>query len=111
MRAGIDFPYLLYQWANGERIDVVEGYRTGVWMRHLGGDISTTIASIWQRGRPGVPGPARAIGAFCASFFVPMGYDYLDWSDPRPLWTAAVGFPRGLWRQAKVSLSQKRKRS
>ncbi len=111
VRAGIDFPYLLYQWANGERIDIVEGYRTGVWMRHLGGDISTTLASVRQRGRPGVTPPAKAIGEFCASFFVPMGYDYLDWRDPRPLWTAAVGFPRGLWRQAKVSLSQKRKRS
>src|SRR5205085_1374027 len=74
VRAGIDFPYLLYQWANGERIDRVEGYRTGIWMRHLGGDIATMLASLRQRGRPGVTPPARAILDFCASFLVPMSY-------------------------------------
>lgn len=111
VRAGIDFPYLLYQWANRDRIDVVEGYRTGVWMRHLGGDIATTLASVWHHGRPDVATPAKAIGGFCTSFFVPMGYDYLDWKDLRPLCTAVMGFPHGIWRQAKVSFSQKRKRS
>jgi predicted ATP-grasp superfamily ATP-dependent carboligase len=108
VRAGIDFPYLLYQWANGERIDVVKGYRVGGWMRHLGGDIATTLASVRQRGRPGVTPPARAILEFCASFFVPMRYDYLDWSDPLPALAATIGFPRYLLRQGGKKPSQKR---
>jgi len=106
VRAGIDFPYLLYQWANGERIDIVEGYRTGVWMRHLGGDISTTLASVRQRGRPGVTPPAKAIGEFCASFFVPMGYDYLDWRDPLPACTAAIDFVHYLFKRLRRAPSR-----
>jgi predicted ATP-grasp superfamily ATP-dependent carboligase len=96
VRAGVDFPYLLYQWANGDRIDMVEGYRIGVRMRSLGGDISATIASVRQHGRPGVTPPTKAILEFCASFFVPMRYDYLDWRDPLPAWKATVGFPNQL---------------
>ncbi len=92
VRSGVDFPYLLYQWASGEPINEVKTYHIGGWMRYLGGDISTTAAAIQERGRPGVPSPARAILGFCASFFVPMGYDYFDWRDPKPAWTASVAF-------------------
>jgi hypothetical protein len=35
VRAGVDFPYLLYQWANGDPIDHVEYYRVGRWMCYL----------------------------------------------------------------------------
>jgi predicted ATP-grasp superfamily ATP-dependent carboligase len=94
VRAGIDFPYLLYRWANGDRINVVKGYRVGGWMRHLGGDIAMTVASIQQRGRPGVPPPTQAILDFFLSFFMPMAYDYVDWRDPLPAWTATKGFAR-----------------
>ena len=94
VRAGVDFPYLLYQWANGDQIMMVKGYRTGGWMRYLDGDLTTTIAALHQRGRPGVPPPARAIFDFCAAFFIPMRYDSLDWKDPLPAWRAAAGFAR-----------------
>ncbi len=94
VRAGVDFPYLLYRWANGDHIDVVKSYRVGGWMRHLGDDIATTAASMRQRGRPGVTPPARAMLEFCASFFVPMRYDYLDWRDPVPACVATIGWVR-----------------
>src|SRR6266702_2483345 len=90
--AGVDFPSLLYQWANGEPIERVRSYRTGSWMRHLEGDIRATTAAVRQRGGPGVPSPARAIFDFCLSFFTPMKYDYVDWRDPLPAWTATKGF-------------------
>src|SRR5260221_4153691 len=90
--AGVDFPYLLYRWANGEQINRVKSYRTGGWMRHLQGDIRATAAAVRQRGRPGVPSPARAIRDFCLSFFTPMKYDYVDWRDPLPAWKATKGF-------------------
>jgi predicted ATP-grasp superfamily ATP-dependent carboligase len=92
VRAGVDFPYLLYQWANGERMNVVKSYRVGGWMRYLGGDLATTVAAIRQRGRPGVTPPAKAILDFCLSFFTPMAYDYIDWRDPLPAWRAATRF-------------------
>ena len=110
VRAGVDFPYLLYQWANGDRIDVVKGYQIGHWMRYLGGDIATTLSALLQRGRPGVTAPTRAILEFCASFFVPMSYDYLDWTDPLPALPAMIGFPRDLLLQGAKRLSRKKAR-
>jgi hypothetical protein len=99
VRAGVEFPYLLYQWASGDRIDLVKDYRIGYWMRYLAGDFITTLASIRQHGRPGVTHPRQAILDFCAAFFIPMRYDYLDLQDPLPAWMAMLGFPRSLWLQ------------
>jgi predicted ATP-grasp superfamily ATP-dependent carboligase len=95
VRSGVDFPYLLYQWASGERIEKVERYRTGVWMRYLKGDIMTTIEALQQRGRPGVTPPVQAILDFWLAFFVPAGYDYLDWKDCIPAIKASIDFTRG----------------
>jgi predicted ATP-grasp superfamily ATP-dependent carboligase len=92
VRAGVDFPHLLYQWASENRIDVVRSYRVGGWMRHLKGDLTTTFEAVRQRGRPGVTPPARAIFDFFATFFIPMSYDYFDWRDPLPAWLATAGF-------------------
>lgn len=99
VRAGVDFPYLLYQWANGSPIDHVQGYRVGGWMRYLEGDILTTVQSLAQRGRPGVTPPARAIADFLFTFFKPVGYDYLDWKDPAPAGAAIAGFAAYLVRR------------
>ena len=92
VRAGVDFPYLLYQWASGDKIDYVKSYRVGGWMRYLEGDVITTIQSFTQRNRPGVTPPAQAILEFLGSFFKPMGYDYLDWHDPLPAFMATTDF-------------------
>ncbi|QBD78386.1 ATP-grasp domain-containing protein [Ktedonosporobacter rubrisoli] len=94
VRSGIDFPYLLYQWASGEPINKIKRYRIGVWMRYLKGDIMTTIEALQQRGRPGVTPPAQAVFGFLASFLQPMGYDYVDWDDPSPAIRAATDFTR-----------------
>ncbi|GAC1388684.1 MAG: hypothetical protein NVSMB49_01590 [Ktedonobacteraceae bacterium] len=94
VRSGVDFPHLLYQWASGEPIDTITNYRVGKWMRYLKGDIMTTIAALQQRGRPGVTPPVQSLVGFCLSFFVPMGYDYLDWKDPVPALQATTSFTR-----------------
>jgi predicted ATP-grasp superfamily ATP-dependent carboligase len=96
VRAGVDFPYLLYRWANGDRIPKVESYRVGEWMRYLRGDVATTAATILQQGRPGVIPPFQALLDFGTSFLVPMKYDYFDWRDPLPALTAAIDFARYL---------------
>lgn len=92
VRSGVDFPYLLYQWANGDQIDYIENYRIGGWMRYLEGDIMTTVQALSQRGRPGVTPPLQAVFDFFTTFLTPMGYDYLDWKDPLPLWSATADF-------------------
>jgi len=94
VRAGVDFPHLLYQWANGEPIDKVKTYRVGGWMRYLQGDLMTTIAAMEQRGRPDVPSPIQAALHFGLSFFRPMAYDFFDWRDPGPALTAMTDFTR-----------------
>jgi predicted ATP-grasp superfamily ATP-dependent carboligase len=94
VRAGVDFPHLLYQWASGERIARVTGYRVGSWMRFLRGDFVTTMEAVAQRGRPGVAPPLTALFDFAAAFFVPSGYDYFAWNDLAPGFTAARDFGR-----------------
>jgi predicted ATP-grasp superfamily ATP-dependent carboligase len=105
VRAGVDFPYLLYQWATEQPIERVSSYRIGYWLRYLKGDIAGTLRAIRQRGRPGVPRPSRAIFDFCVSFFMPTGYDYVDWEDPLPTLTATANFTRGLPHFVKKGLS------
>src|SRR5436189_81668 len=95
VRAGVDFPYLLYQWASGEPIDRVAAYRTGGWIRDLGGDITTMIGALRQRGRPGITSPVQTLLQFGLSFLKPMAYDYLSWRDPLPAVKAATTFTRG----------------
>ena len=94
VRAGVDFPYLLYQWASGGPIERVAGYRIGSWMRHLGGDITTTLAALRQRGRPGITPPVRTVWDFGISFLRPMAYDYLQRTDLRPAVRATTTFAR-----------------
>jgi len=108
VRAGVDFPYLLYQWASGDQINVVKGYRAGRSMRDLRGDMGAMVAAVRQRGRPGVSPPTRTILDFCASFFMPMRYVYVDWKDPLPAWRATIGFARYLLRLGGRSLLRRK---
>jgi predicted ATP-grasp superfamily ATP-dependent carboligase len=96
-RAGVDFPYLLYQWANDEPIDHVAGYRPGGWMRYLEGDILATVQSFIDRGRPEVTPPAQALYEFLSAFFTPTGYDYIDWQDLAPASHALYEFMDRVW--------------
>ena len=114
VRSGVDFPSLLYQWANGDPIDHVRSYRSGRWMRYLQGDLTTTIAALEQRGRPGVSSPMRSIVGFGLSFLRPMRYDYVDWSDPRPAVKAMADLAdevtRSAWRVVRRTLGRLKKR-
>ena len=98
VRAGVDFPYLLYQWAIGGRIERVARYRPGGWIRDLGGDITTLIAALRQRGRPGITPPLRTLVDFGLSFLRPTAYDYLYWNDPLPAVKASTAFTRNMIR-------------
>jgi predicted ATP-grasp superfamily ATP-dependent carboligase len=94
VRAGVDFPLLIHQWASGTRISRVDGYRAGRWMRYLEGDLQTTLQCVRQRGRPGVTPPAQAMLEFAAAFFVPSGYDYFSWDDVGPALEVTRNFGR-----------------
>lgn len=112
VRSGVDFPYLLYQWASGEKIDMVKSHPVGGRLRYLKGDILNVATSLSTSRQQGIPErevtpPARAILDFCLSFFIPMGYDCLDWKDPLPALTAIVGFVRDVLRWVGKSLRRK----
>jgi len=94
VRSGVDFPYLLYQWASGEKIDMVKSYHVGGWLRHLGQDMVTTVQALKQRGRPGIPHPARILLDFYIPFFTLTRYDYVDWKDPLPAFVATTNYIR-----------------
>jgi predicted ATP-grasp superfamily ATP-dependent carboligase len=112
VRSGVDFPYLLYQWASGGQIDGVTSYPVGGRLRYLKGDmlnVATSLSASRQRGIPereATP-PARAIRDFCLGFFTPVRYDCLDWKDPLPALAAVVAFVRDVMRWAGKSLRRK----
>jgi predicted ATP-grasp superfamily ATP-dependent carboligase len=94
IQAGVDFPSLLYQWASGQPIDNVQDYKINAWRRDLAADFKVMLTTIREHARPGMMPPGRAIRDFCASFFRPMKYDYLDWKDLRHAErTRREGFP------------------
>lgn len=94
VRCGVPFPRLLHEWASGGSLQEVSGYRAGLRMRWLGGDLSWLKSVLAQRSGPDVPSRARALAAFAADFARPMSYDYVDRRDPRPALTAASGMAR-----------------
>jgi FAD-dependent urate hydroxylase len=93
-RAGVPFPRLLHDWVSGAPLKEASGYRTGLRMRWLGGDLSWLKSVLKQSSGPDVPSRARALAMFARDFAKPMRYDYLDRSDPRPALSAAGGITR-----------------
>lgn len=91
VRAGVPFPLLLHEWGSGEPLRETRGYRTGLRMRWLGGDLSWLRSVLRQGPGPDVPPRARALCMFAAGFARTSGYDYVDWSDPRPMLAALGG--------------------
>jgi predicted ATP-grasp superfamily ATP-dependent carboligase len=92
VRAGVDFPLMLYRWAAGERLQPVPAFRTGVRMRWLGGDVTWLRKTLTSQGRPEAEPALRAIGSFCAEFLRPASYDYLDARDVGPALVATASW-------------------
>lgn len=88
IQAGIDFPYLLYQWNKGEHIEKIRDYHIGAYRRDLAADFAATMAIVRQRGKPGIIPARRAVRDFLVSFFIPMHYDYFDRQDLYPVWAS-----------------------
>jgi predicted ATP-grasp superfamily ATP-dependent carboligase len=89
VRSGVPFPTLFWQWAAGEPLAAVSGYRTGTKMRYLKGDMKWLWENIESRGRQpdGVP-PQTAIATFARDFMHRQSYDYMDRHDLGPAFAA-----------------------
>jgi hypothetical protein len=84
IRAGVDFPVMAWRWATGRSVPVQLGYRAGVRMRFLPGDLEWLWENMKCRQRPDSVPPARATLMFARDFLRRQGYDYLDWRDLKP---------------------------
>src|SRR5262249_57229778 len=51
VRAGVDFPLLLHRWASGASLAASNGYRVGLRMRWLGGDLRLLAEAAAHGGR------------------------------------------------------------
>jgi predicted ATP-grasp superfamily ATP-dependent carboligase len=96
VRAGVDFPLLLYQWAAGQPIRPVSSYRCGYRMRYLQGDVEWLKEALRNPQHPDAPPPTVAIRSFLAAFARWGRYDYWDRGDPAPAALIAARVARSL---------------
>lgn len=91
VRAGVDFPLLLHRWAAGEALPQSAGYRAGVRMCWLGGELSRLAESVRRPGAPDVAPFGRELARVGRDTLRPSGYDYLDRRDLSPAVGAIAG--------------------
>jgi predicted ATP-grasp superfamily ATP-dependent carboligase len=88
--AGLNFPYLLYQLAAGEPLELPRnGYRIGVKSRWLLGDVDHLIARLLKSDAelslpPNSPTKLRTLLEFCRFYERGMRNEVLRFDDPRP---------------------------
>ena len=99
VRAGVNFPLLLYDWAAARPAQAARGYRYGRRMRWLKGDLAWLLEALRDPENPDAPRQGTAIGTFLGDFARPSGYDYWDWGDPRPPALVAARVARALPRR------------
>jgi predicted ATP-grasp superfamily ATP-dependent carboligase len=91
VRAGVDFPLMVWRHASGLPVASVEEYETGVRMRWLRGDMRWLRDNHRRIGRPDSVSRSRAAWIFAAEFFRSGRYDCFDRHDRGPgraeLWT------------------------
>jgi predicted ATP-grasp superfamily ATP-dependent carboligase len=91
VRAGVDFPLMSVRHAARQPLPPSRGYRAGMRMRWLGGDLQWLCRSITDRRAPDVPGFWSGLGELVMATVRPTGYDYVDRRDP---WPAAIASQR-----------------
>jgi predicted ATP-grasp superfamily ATP-dependent carboligase len=94
VRAGVDFPFLLYTWVTDGSLRAAPTYRVGLRMRWLGGDMRWLYATLRNQHRPDVEPIGRALLQFFGDFLRPARYDYLALDDLRPAIVASAMFAR-----------------
>ncbi len=90
VRAGVDFPLLLYRWAAGLPIAKSADYRLGVRMRWLGGELRWLRHVLRSPELPDSVPAGVAIRSQLGDFLRPTNYDYLSAADLRPALVAGV---------------------
>ena len=83
--AGMDFPWLLYQVANGRDPVVPESYRVGKRLRWWLGDLDSLYLFLRDR-RNRLPAKLRRVVQFLTPDPCRTSHEVFRWSDPMPAW-------------------------
>jgi predicted ATP-grasp superfamily ATP-dependent carboligase len=86
VHSGVDFPLMVWQWATGQPVERVKGYKTGVRTRWLHGDVRWLRDNYRRAGRPDSMPRARGLATFGAEFFRTHHLDCFDVHDLGPAW-------------------------
>lgn len=84
IRAGVNFPVLIWQWATGQPISRVKDYRSGVRTRWLHGELRWLRDNHSRAGRPDSVSRRRGLWTFLTEFARTHSYDYFDVHDLGP---------------------------
>ena len=84
VHSGVDFPLMIWQWATGQPVERVHGYKTGVRTRWLRGDMRWLHDNHRRAGRPDSVPRARALSSFAVEFLRTRHLDCLDLRDLGP---------------------------
>ena len=83
--AGVDIPGLVYRWGMGQPLEEVEGYRVGLRLRSLAGDMWYLNTAFSRQPHPDVLRPGKALTTLMSDFVVhPSRLDDISLRDPRP---------------------------
>ncbi len=84
--AGVDFPFLLYQLAMGERLEAVNSYKTGIKSRWLLGDLDHLYLTFKSHSGQGlkIVSKWRAMTQFLNFFERDIRFEVNRWNDLRP---------------------------
>jgi hypothetical protein len=101
VHAGVDFPYLSYQLALGQSLEIPHTYSVGVRSRWLLGDLDHLLLRLFhsngeQHLPDGAPSRGRALLAFLKFAGSGLHYDVVSRDDPRPFLYEAHQYARDL---------------
>lgn len=106
--SGVDFPYLLFQYLVGEKIEPVQDYRVGLVMRYLYRHfirlhyISEGTPQYWKGPYPSF---SSELVAFIKYFFNGTKYYYIN-DDPLPFFIDYMDYLQDNWRRLKGKFSE-----
>lgn len=84
IHSGVNFPWMIWQWGTGQKIEPQTSYKTGVRTRWLAGDLRWLWDGVMMKGRPDSVPLSRGLVTFGSEFFRTRHYDFVDIRDMRP---------------------------
>ena len=88
-RAGMDLPYMLYRLAMDGDVPTAPGYKVGVKVRWIEGDLHHVYNVFRHRFGFEFPPRLRTLINFLKFYDLNLSYENFEWGDPLPFWVSA----------------------